>query len=94
MNFHFNFRYLLQHRMQQIMQHSSHFSRGWNMQQPRLTAVLAAVLVLSSTAHAHSLSTSYGQLETKTAHMTGPVLQLQLALSDLQLTLAGRRNVT
>ena len=35
MNFHF--RYLLQHRMQ-------HFSRSWNMLQPRLTAVLAVIL--------------------------------------------------
>jgi hypothetical protein len=79
MNFHFNFRYLLQHSMQR----RSHFSRDWNMLQPRFTAVLAVVLGLSSTAQAHSLSTSYGQLETKTAQMTGPVLQLQLALSDL-----------
>jgi hypothetical protein len=79
MKFHFNLKYRWKRR--------SHFSRGWSMLQSRLTAVLAVVLGLSTTAHAHSLSTSYGQLATKTAQTTGPVLQLQVALSDLQLTL-------
>lgn len=83
MNLLFNLRYLLQHRMQPGCQ----FSRDWNMLQPRLIPILAVVLGLSNAAQAHSLSTSYGQLETKTAQMNGPVLQLQLALSDLQLTL-------
>ncbi len=48
---------------------------------------MSALLLCCSSAalHAHSLSTSYGQLEAKTA--SGQVFQLQLALSDLQLVL-------
>lgn len=64
-------------------------SRRLTLWGSKLQSLWMAVLVLSvsNAAQAHSLSTSYGQLKTKTAQMTGPVLQLQLALSDLQLTL-------
>jgi hypothetical protein len=54
-----------------------------------LTLALAATLVFSSTAHSHSLSTSYGELEPRKAKTQMPslIFNLKLALSDLQLAL-------